>query len=174
MSNLSILKASSGGDGVSGWMRSLGGLVSLVIVMLMLAAPVGAAGGLVTKPSPYPVAETMDRLERAVKDRELVVIARLDHAAAAQKAGLTLRPTQLLIFGNPKAGTLLMQTARSIGIDLPLKALVWEDDTGQVWLAFNDPSWLAARHGVSDRAEVVRAMTGVTEALTDAVTKAAR
>lgn len=67
-----------------------------------------------------------------------------------------------------------MPTARSIRIDLPLKALVWEDDTGQVWLAFNEPSWLAARHGVSDRAEVVRAMTGVTEALTDAVTKAAR
>jgi uncharacterized protein (DUF302 family) len=154
--------------------RSLAGLASLVMVMLVLAPPVGAAGGLVTKPSPYPVAETMDRMERAVKDRELVVIARVDHAAAAQKAGLTLRPTQLLIFGNPKAGTLLMQTAQSIGIDLPLKALVWEDDKGKVWIAFNDPSWLAARHGVSDRAEVVRAMTAATEALTDAVTKAAR
>jgi hypothetical protein len=119
MSNLSILKASSGGDGVSGWMRSLGGLVSLVMVILMLTAPVGAAGGLVTKPSPYPVAETMDRLERAVKDRELVVIARLDHAAAAQKAGLTLRPIQLLIFGNPKAGTLLMQTASLARLQRP-------------------------------------------------------
>ncbi|MGH7383662.1 MAG: DUF302 domain-containing protein [Candidatus Rokuibacteriota bacterium] len=173
MSNLRMLKASSGGR-VSVRMRPLAGLVSLVMVMLMLAPPVGAAGGLITKPSPYPVAETMDRLERAVKDRGLVVIARVDHSAAAQKAGLTLRPTQLLIFGNPKAGTLLMQTAGSIGIDLPLKALVWEGDKGQVWLAFNDPSWLAARHGVSDRAEVVRAMTGVTEALTDAVTKAAR
>jgi uncharacterized protein (DUF302 family) len=154
--------------------RSLAGLASLVMVMLVLAPPVGAASGLVTKPSPYPVAETMDRMERAVKDRELVVIARVDHAAAAQKAGLTLRPTQLLIFGNPNAGTLLMQTAQSIGIDLPLKALVWEDDKGQVWIAFNDPSWLTARHGVSDRAEVVRAMTAATEALTDAVTKAAR
>jgi uncharacterized protein (DUF302 family) len=161
-------------DGVSVRMQFLAGLVSLVMVMLMLAAPAGAAGGLVTKPSPYPVAETMDRLERAVKDRELVVIARVDHAAAAQKAGLTLRPTQLLIFGNPKAGTLLMQTARSIGIDLPLKALVWEFAMGNVWLAYTDPSWLAARHGVGDRAEVVRAMTGVTEALTDAVTKASR
>lgn len=127
-------------DGVSVRMRPLAGLVSLVVVMLVFAPPVGAAGGLVTKPSPYPVAETMDRLERAVKDRELVVIARVDHAAAAQKAGLTLRPTQLLIFGNPKAGTLLMQTAQSIGIDLPLKALVWEDHKGQVWLAFNDPN----------------------------------
>jgi len=104
--------------------RPLAGLVSLVMVMLTLAAPVGAAGGLITKPSPYPVAETMDRLERAVKDRELVVIARVDHAAAAQKAGLTLRPTQLLIFGNPKAGTPLMQSAQSIGIDLPLRVLV--------------------------------------------------
>jgi len=93
MSNLRMLKPSSGGAGVSVRMRPLAGLVWLVMVMLMLAAPVGAAGGLITKPSPYPVAETMDRLERAVKDRELVVIARVDHAAAAHEAGLTLRPT---------------------------------------------------------------------------------
>ena len=150
-------------------------LVSLVIlVMLMLTTPAGATGGLVTKRSAYPVAETMDRLERAVKERQLIVVARVDHAAAAQKAGLTLRPTQLLIFGNPKAGTPLMQSAQTIGIDLPLKVLVWEDDKGQVWLAYNDPAWLAARHDVTDRAEVVRAMIGALNALTEAATRAAR
>jgi len=148
-------------------------LVSLaLLVLLTLPAPVGATAGLVTKRSAYPVAETMDRLERAVRDRGLGVVARVDHAAAAQKVGLTLRPTQLLIFGNPKAGTPLMQSAPSSGIDLPLKALAWEDDKGQVWLAHNDPGWLAARHGVTDHAEVIRAITGALDALTDAATKA--
>ena len=150
-------------------------LVSLVtLVVLTLTAPAGATEGLVAKPSPYPVVETMNRLERVVRERGLIVVARVDHAAAAQKAGLTLRPTELLIFGNPKAGTPLMQSAQSVGIDLPLRVLGWEDDKGQIWLAYNDPGWLAARHGVSDRAEVVRAITRALDALTDAVTKAAR
>lgn len=152
----------------------LGALVALAVAGLMGTAPATAAGGLVSKRSAYPVAETIDRLERAVKDRQLIVIARVDHAAAAQKAGLALRPTQLLIFGNPKAGTPLMQSAQSAGIDLPLKALAWEDDKGQVWLVYNEPAWLAARHGVSDRPEIIKAMTGALEALTDAATKSTR
>ena len=147
-------------------------------VTMMIASPLTtaarAAGGLVAKPSPYSVAETMDRLERAVQERQLTVIARVDHAAAAQKVGLTLRPTQLLIFGNPRAGTPLMQSVQSIGIDLPLKALVWEDDTGKAWLGYNDPVWVAARHGVGDRPEVVRAMQTALEALTDGVIAVAR
>jgi uncharacterized protein (DUF302 family) len=153
--------------------RALTGLAALALV-LMLTCPALAAEGLVTRRSPYPVAETMDRLEQAVRDRQLSVIARVDHASAAQKAGLSLRPTQLLIFGNPKAGTPLMQSAQSSGIDLPLKALVWEDDKGQAWLAYNDPAWLAGRHGVKDRAEVVKAMTDALEALADAATKGSR
>ena len=150
------------------------GLLSLTIALLMCTVPAGAAGGLVAKRSLYGVTETMDRLERAVKDRDLIVIARVDHAAAAQKVGLSLRPTQLLIFGTPKGGTPLMQSAQSIGIDLPLKAVAWEDDRGQVWLAYNDPGWLVTRHGVSDRPEVVKAMTAVLEALTDAATQGPR
>ena len=153
---------------------ALAALVSLLMVTAMVATSARAAGGLVTKQSQYSVAETVDRLERAVKARDLVVIARVDHAGAAQKAGLTLRPTQLLIFGNPKAGTPLMQGAQSAGIDLPLKALAWEDETGQVWLAYNDPAWLAERHGVTGRAEVVKAMTAALEALTDAATTGTR
>jgi len=144
----------------------------VLLAVLTLTVPAAATGGLVAKRSSYPVAETMDRLERTVKDRQLIVVARVDHAAAAQKAGLTLRPTQLLIFGNPKAGTPLMQSAPSIGIDLPLKVLIWEDDKGQVWLGYNDPAWLAVRHGVNDRAEVVLAITRALDSLAEAVTRA--
>jgi uncharacterized protein (DUF302 family) len=108
----------------------------------------------------YP--EAIDRLEKAARGRDLVVVARVDHAAAAAKAGLELRPTLLLIFGNPKGGTPLMQSAQSIGLDLPLKALAWQDAEGRTWLAYNDPAWLAQRHGVTGRAELV---TGLSKAL---------
>jgi uncharacterized protein (DUF302 family) len=153
---------------------ALVGVLSLLILTAPLTASGDAPAGLVTKRSQYSVAETIDRLERAAKDRDLVVVARVDHAGAAQKAGLTLRPTQLLIFGRPRAGTPLMQSSQTAGIDLPLKALAWEDATGQVWVAYNDPAWLALRHGVKDRAEIVKAMTTVLEALTDAATAGAR
>ncbi len=91
--------------------------------------------------------ETMDRLVAAVTARGISVLARIDHAAAAAKAGMELRPTEVLIFGNPKAGTPLMQSTQTIGIDLPLKALVWQDEKGKTWFAYNDPKWIAARHG---------------------------
>jgi uncharacterized protein (DUF302 family) len=156
-------------------LKAVGGFVSLALILFAITGPAGAVDGLVTKPSMHSVAETMDRLERAVKERDLVVIARVDHAAAAQRAGLTLRPTQLLIFGSPRAGTPLMQSARTVGIDLPLKALAWEDEHGKVWLAFNAPAWLAARHGVGgEAAEGIRAMAGALDALTDAATKPTR
>jgi uncharacterized protein (DUF302 family) len=88
------------------------------------------------------------------------VFARIDHAAGASGAGLSLRPTELLIFGNATAGTPLMQTAQTIGIDLPLKALAWEDESGRVWLSYNDPGWLAQRHGLdTSSAAATGAMT---------------
>ena len=89
----------------------------------------------------------MDRLEAEVGARGIRVFARIDHAAGAVEAGLTLRPTELLIFGNPRAGTPLMQSVQTIGIDLPLKVLVWQDVSGKTWLSYNEPSWLAKRHG---------------------------
>lgn len=85
-------------------------------------------------------------MEDVVKQRGLTVFARIDHAAGAAKIGKTLRPTEVLIFGNPQGGTPLMECAQSAGIDLPLKALVWEDSTGQVWVGYNDPAYLAKRH----------------------------
>jgi len=90
----------------------------------------------------------MDRLAAAVTSRGITILARIDHAAAAAAVGMTLRPTELLIFGNPKAGTPLMRADQTIGIDLPLKLLVWQDEEGVTWIGYNDPEWLATRHGL--------------------------
>jgi uncharacterized protein (DUF302 family) len=97
-------------------------------------------------PSKFSVKETIDRLASAAVSKNLVVFARIDHGAGAAEAGLPLRPTELLIFGNAKAGTPLMQAKQTMGIDLPLKALAWEDAAGKVWVTINDPAWLAQRH----------------------------
>jgi uncharacterized protein (DUF302 family) len=107
--------------------------------------------------------ETMDRLVAAVTHRGMTVLARIDHAAAAVKAGLELRPTEVVLFGNPRAGTPLMQAAQTIGIDLPLKALVWQDEGGKTWLAYNDPKWLANRHDALVATE--RSLGAMTDAL---------
>jgi len=126
-----------------------------------------AADGLVSLKSPHSVQATMNRLEAIVEDNGLNVFARIDHAAGAEKVGQSLRPTQLLIFGNPKGGTPFMQCAQSVGIDLPLKALVWEDEAGQVWLGYNAPSYIAERHGAGDCAVVPKlskALEGMTKA----------
>jgi uncharacterized protein (DUF302 family) len=104
--------------------------------------------GLVTNLSAFGPKETMDRLEREVKAKGLTVFARIDHAAGAQAVGLKLRPTELLIFGNARGGTPLMEADQRMGIDLPLKALVYQDEAGKVWLAYTDPSWLARRYGL--------------------------
>lgn len=106
------------------------------------------ADGLRTLPSTFEARETLDRLEAEVKARGMTVFARIDHAAGAAQVGLSLSPTEVLIFGNAKAGTPLMQSKPSIGIDLPLKVLVWKDAGGKVWLAYNEPHWLAGRHGL--------------------------
>jgi len=129
-----------------------------------------AADGLTTLRSSYGPKDTMTRLEAEVKARGMTVFARIDHAAGAAGAGLSLRPTELLIFGNAKAGTPLMQTVQTTGIYLPLKALVWEDASGATWLSYNDPAWLAQRHGVAGETETVIGM--MSKAL-DAVAQAA-
>jgi uncharacterized protein (DUF302 family) len=108
-----------------------------------------AADGLIAIKSSFQALETMNRFEAQVKERGLTVFARIDHAAGASKIGKTLAPTELLIFGNPQGGTPLMECSQTTGIDLPLKVLVWEDAAKQVWVGYNDPSYLAARHGAS-------------------------
>lgn len=119
------------------------------IVLLAVLSVANAADGLVAVKSPHGAKATMDNLEELVKQRGLNVFARIDHAAGAAKVGKSLRPTEVLIFGNPQGGTPFMECAQSVGIDLPLKALVWEDAAAQVWLGYNDPTFLARRHGVA-------------------------
>ena len=125
-----------------------------------------ATDGLITIRSSFGPEETMKRLEAEVKAKGLTVFAHVDHAAGAAAAGLPLRPTDLLIFGNAKGGTPLMQQAQTIGIDLPLKALVWQDAQGATWLSYNDPAYLADRHGVGEPSKaVVAALTGALHAI---------
>jgi uncharacterized protein (DUF302 family) len=104
--------------------------------------------GLKTISSAFGAAETLARLEAQVTGLGMTVFARIDHSAAAAEVGLALRPTVLLIFGNARAGTPLMQEAQTAGIDLPLKALVWQDASGGTWLSYNDPDWVIARHAI--------------------------
>lgn len=150
-------------------------LTAAVTVFLLLAAmphqPAHAQGDLVVKASAHGVAETLDRLEAIFKKKGITVFARVDHAAGARKVGKDMAPTQLLIFGNPKIGTPLMLSNRTIGIDLPLKVLAWKDAAGKVWLAYNDPAYLKGRHGITDRDKVFAKMTGILAKLTDAATK---
>jgi uncharacterized protein (DUF302 family) len=142
----------------------------LFAALLIPLAALGAAAhaqtsGLVAKPSKYSVAETMDRLEKVVKAKGITVFARIDHAGEADKAGLKLRPTQLLIVGNPKAGTPVMAAAQSAAIDLPLKALAWEDASGKVWLGYNSAEYLKQRHGIpDDLVKNVGAIAGLVDA----------
>ena len=120
--------------------------------------------GLITVPSAHSAAETLDRLEAVLKAKGVTIFARVDHAAAAATAQMLLRPTQVLIFGNPKGGTPLMQAAQTIGIDLPLKVLAWQDANGKNWLSYNDPAWLAKRHGIGKAADAaLQAMKGMLE-----------
>ena len=139
----------------------------VALAALAFASSLYAADGLIVVKSPYSPKQTMDRLEDVVKKRGLNVFARIDHAAGAAKIGKTLRPTELLIFGNPKGGTPFMECAQSVGIDLPLKALVWEDALKQVWLGYNDPAFLAQRHGAAQcpvAANLRKALDGMAQA----------
>jgi uncharacterized protein (DUF302 family) len=102
----------------------------------------------------------------------MTVFAKIDHAAGAADVGLPLRPTTVVIFGNPKGGTLVMQSAQTSGIDLPLKALIWQDAAGATWLSYNDPDWIAKRHGLHHEAEVsIKAMSDALHAVVSAATR---
>jgi uncharacterized protein (DUF302 family) len=122
-----------------------------VVALLALACWAGvafAADGLITMRSPYSEGETMDRFVTVARNAGMNIFARIDHAAGAQQVGQSLRPTEVLIFGNPKAGTPLLECSQTAGIDLPMKLLVWTDESNQVWVGYNDPAWIGRRHGV--------------------------
>lgn len=124
------------------------------ILFAMFAVHANAADGLIALKSAHSVKDTMDRFEAAAKGKGLNVFLRVDHAAGAKKIGKDLRPTELLVFGNPQGGTPLMECAQTAGIDLPLKVLAWQDATGQNWLGYNDPAYLGKRHQAGNCAVV--------------------
>jgi uncharacterized protein (DUF302 family) len=119
----------------------------LGVLLFAVSSAVFGAEGLVSVKSPFAAKETMNRFEKNAKHGGFKIFARVDHTASAAKVGMTIRPTEVLVFGNPQGGTPLIECAQTAGIDLPLKALVWEDAQGQVWLGYNDPAYLAQRHG---------------------------
>lgn len=141
-----------------------------VIALCCLALGVQAAGveGLVVKESPYSASETIDRLEETLTEKGITVVTRWSHHEGARDVGMALRPTELILFGNPQVGTHFFTSAQTAGIDLPMKALAWKDAEGQVWLGYNDPAYIAERHGIDDRGDTVRKMTGALDKLTDA------
>ena len=123
--------------------------------------------GIISRPSKYSVRETLQRLENALDARGIKVFALVDHSGEAEKAGLNMPPTQLLIFGNPKGGTPVMLAAPTSAIDLPLKALAWQDAQGQVWLSYNDPAYIQSRFGLSD--DIMKPLAGLSPVIEQAL-----
>ena len=132
---------------------------------LCLSFTVTAADHFISKKSPYPVDKTLDRLETILKKKGITVFTRVDHGAGAKRVDLALQTSQLLIFGNPKLGSPLMKEAPMMGLELPMKALAWEDQNGQVWLSYLKPSVLQSRHNLSNQA-IIQKMTGALDAMT--------
>ena len=125
--------------------------LSAALMFASIVAPgLAAENGIVSIASTHSVPETLDRLESIAKAKSITIFARIDFSGDAVRNGLEMRPTQLLIFGNPKAGTPLMVASPSAALDLPLKALVWEDATGKVWVSYNAPEYIGARHGIPE------------------------
>jgi uncharacterized protein (DUF302 family) len=147
------------------------GLLLATTVALLAFPAYGADDQLIVKKSAHSVAQTIDRLVDALKQRGVAVVARVNHAAAAQNVGQALKPTELVMFGNPKLGTPLMQANRKVGLELPMKVLAWEDDGGQVWLGYVKPERLKAEYSISGRDDVFREMATALDRLTDEASK---
>jgi len=141
----------------------------LIIISLIALIPTMsmAENGMISKKSQHSVKVTLDRLEKVLRKKGIVIVTRWSHDAGAKKTGVALRPTELLLFGNPKLGSHFFTSKQSAGLDLPMKALAWKDENGQVWLTYNDPSYIANRHGVNDRAKIVKKMAGALNNLTN-------
>jgi uncharacterized protein (DUF302 family) len=127
-----------------------------ITALFLLASLAYADNGIISVKSSHQVKATADRLENTLKQKGMTVFIRINHAEGAQKVGKKLRPTELVVFGNPKVGTPLMQCRQSTAIDLPQKALIWEDQEGTVWFSYNDPNYLVERHGITGCAEVIK------------------
>ena len=132
--------------------------MALLTLHTTRAVKTDVLNGLTSVASSFGPKETMDRLETEIRAQGMAVFARIDHAAGAAEVGLTLRPTELIIFGNARGGTPLMQAVQTVGIDLPLKVLVWQDATNKTWLSYNEPGWIAQRHNIANAEGVVNSM----------------
>jgi uncharacterized protein (DUF302 family) len=121
--------------------------------------------GLTSIPSSFGPNETTDQLEAQIRAKGLAIFARIDHAAGAAEVGLPLRPTELIIFGNARGGTPLMQSVQTVGINLPLKAFVWQDPAGKTWISYNEPKWIVQRHGVAGPGSTIDKMTDLLRAI---------
>ena len=139
-------------------MKRLFALMSLMVLIPTMS--VAGDQGMINKKSNFSVKVTIDRLENVLRKKGITIVTRWSHHAGAKKAGIALRPTELLIFGNPKMGSHFFTSNQTAGIDLPMKALAWKDKKGQVWLTYNDPTYIANRHGVNNRPAIVKKMTG--------------
>lgn len=142
-----------------------------ILAILFIVSTATAGNGLISVKSSHDVKATADRLENVLKQKGMNVFIRINHAAGAAKVGKALRPTELIIFGNPKVGTPLMQCSQSVAIDLPQKALIWQDDKGQAWLTYNDPNYLAQRHELTGCAEVIKKVEKALSNFAKAATK---
>lgn len=142
-------------------------LIALSLIALIPTASMAADKGMVNKKSQYSVKVTLDRLENVLRKKGITIVTRWSHHAGAKKADIPLRPTELLLFGNPKLGSHFFTSNQTAGIDLPMKALAWKDKKGQVWLTYNDPSYIANRHSINNRAKIVNKMTGALNKLTN-------
>lgn len=140
-------------------------LYGLLICTFLFQSAMAAEADYVSKASPYSVSNTLDRLENVLKSKGITIFTRVDHGAGAKKVGETLRTSQLLIFGNPKTGSPLMREAPMMGLELPMKALAWEDDKGQVWLSYLKPAVLQQRHQLKNDA-VINKLTGALDTFT--------
>lgn len=141
----------------------------LILVGLLAILPTvlpASDNGLITKKSHYSVTETIDRLENILKQKGVNVALRWSHDQKANAVDIPLRPTELLVFGNPKLGSHLFTSKQTAGIDLPLKVLAWQDENGHVWLGYNDPAYIVQRHGINDRPEIVKKMSGILDKIT--------
>jgi uncharacterized protein (DUF302 family) len=146
-----------------------------IIILLLCAAfsaqTVAAENGLVHVKSAHDVKTTADKLETVLKAKGMTLFNRINHAAGAQKVGRQLRPTELVIFGNPKVGSPLMACQQTVGIDLPQKALIWQDEAGQTWVSYNRPAYLQSRHQVKGCDEVIAKVTNALENFAKAATR---
>jgi uncharacterized protein (DUF302 family) len=145
-------------------------LLYTLVGILLFASLACADSGIISIKSSHDVKITADRLENILRAKGMVVFIRVNHTEGAQKVGKTLRPTEVIIFGNPKIGTPLMQCSQSVAIDLPQKALIWEDKMGQVWLSYNNPKYLAKRHGIKECVEVLKKIENALSNFTNAAT----